>query len=299
MSRPSNPLRTLLVLGRTSNLLTIWTNVAVGWFLSGGSWTAELAWLIFGMSLLYLAGMYLNDAFDVAWDTEHAPERPIPSGHISAATVWILGLFQMAAGICLLLFLTSAHSVFVVALVVSILLYNWLHKRWAGSVLIMGLCRAFVYLAAGSAVVSQTTAIEVPGPVYLVAFGVIVYIAGLTLAARSEHLASLGGLPFGRRLMLMFPVLFPLFSSRLAPSGDGTSLLNSALIAVGVIGIWAWLVIMAKALKERVPKGIAYAIAGIAFYDAAVVAFADWRAAIACLACFLVTLVAQKYIPAT
>ena len=59
-------LRTLLVLGRVSNLPTVWTNVAVGWFLSGGGWTAELGWLLAGMSFVYIAGMTLNDAFDYA-----------------------------------------------------------------------------------------------------------------------------------------------------------------------------------------------------------------------------------------
>jgi hypothetical protein len=56
---------------------------------------------------------------------------------------------------------------------------------------------------------------------------------------------------------------------------------------------------MRRALAERVPKGIAFAIAGIAFYDASVVAFADWRAAVACLACFVLTLALQRVVPAT
>jgi hypothetical protein len=54
-----------------------------------------------------------------------------------------------------------------------------------------------------------------------------------------------------------------------------------------------------RALADRVPKGIAFAIAGIAFFDAAVVAFADWNAAVACLAAFVLTLGLQRVIPAT
>jgi hypothetical protein len=56
---------------------------------------------------------------------------------------------------------------------------------------------------------------------------------------------------------------------------------------------------MRRALAERVPEGIAFAIAGIAFFDASVVAFADWRAAAACLAAFVLTLGLQRVIPAT
>jgi len=295
--KESSFLRTLLILGRISNLPTIWTNVAVGWFLSGGGWTTELLWVIAGMSLLYLAGMTLNDAFDAEWDRENAPERPIAGGHISAKTVWVIGFAQMLGGAALILFFTSVHPFLLGGLVFAILLYNWLHKHWAGSVIIMGLCRAFVYLGAGSAVAAQASSIELPEPVYIVALGVILYIAGLTLAARSEHLKSPGGLPFSTRIMLMSPVLFPLFGSRMLQ--PGSSPIQIALIIIGLFGIWSWLVIMLKALRERVPKGIAFAIAGIAFYDAAIVAFADWRAAVACLACFALTLFAQRYIPAT
>ena len=76
-------LRTVLVLGRTSNLPTVWTNVLAGWFLAGGSWDWQIAWLALAVSALYLGGMTLNDAFDVKWDREHAQERPVPSGAIS------------------------------------------------------------------------------------------------------------------------------------------------------------------------------------------------------------------------
>ncbi len=295
--KDSSILRTLLILGRISNLPTIWTNVAVGWFLSGGGWSIELIWVLAGMSLLYLAGMTLNDAFDAGWDKENAPDRPIAAGHISVKAVWAVGSTQMIAGAALLFLFTSVHPVLIGGLIFAIILYNWLHKRWAGSVIIMGICRSLVYLGAGSAVVTNSAGIELPEPVYIVAFGVVLYIAGLTLAARSEHLKTPRGLPFGTRIMLMIPVLFPLFGSRMLP--PESNVIGIALIIVGVFGIWSWLVIMLKALREKVPKGIAYAIAGIAFYDAAIVAFADWKAAVACLACFGITLAAQRFIPAT
>lgn len=288
-------LRTLLLLGRVSNLPTIWTNVAVGWFLSGGAWGAEFGWILLGMSLLYVAGMTLNDAFDASWDRENAPDRPIPSGRISEPGVWVLGAIQMISGSAVLFFLSSVHWLFLTLLIVFILLYNFLHKKWAGSVLVMGLCRAMVYLGAGSAVVAQTTAISVSPVVVLVAGGVLLYIAGITLAARSEHLDAPAGPGFLNRILLMLPVLFPLFGSRNQPGG----ILSTSLIVAGVLGIWAWLVITRAAFQKKIPLGIAYSIAGIALFDAAVVAFADWRAAVFAMACFGLTLAAQKRIPAT
>lgn len=288
-------LRTVLVLGRISNLPTIWTNVLVGWFLSGGAWTGELSWILLGMSLIYIAGMTLNDAFDAKWDRENAPGRPIPSGRISEATVWTLGAIQMLAGLEILIGLTSVHPLFAGLLVVAVLLYTWLHKRHVASVLLMGACRALVYLGAASAVVEHTSSIVVPQLVYLIAGGVVIYIAGLTLAARSEHLASPGGVRLLPRLMLGLPVLFPLFSFQYVPPGPATY----ALAGIGSLGVWSWLLITRNAMREKLPRGIAYAIAGIAFFDAATVAFADWRAAVVCLLCFVLTLGAQRVIPAT
>ena len=289
------PLRTILVLGRVSNLPTIWTNVAVGWFLTGGGWTIELAWTTLGMSLVYVAGMTLNDAFDAAWDGDHASSRPIPSGKISRGAVWALGLVEMLGGIGILTSLTTVHPLFAGLLVLAVFLYNWLHKRWTGSVLIMGACRALVYLGAGSAVATHTAAFAAPTLLLLIAGGVVIYIAGLTLAARSEHLAAPGGLRLLPRLMLMLPVLFPLFSFEYVAPGPA----SYALVVAGALGVWSWLLLTRGALREKIPQGIAYAIAGIAFYDATIVAFTDWRAAVVCLACFVLTLGAQRFIPAT
>ena len=288
-------LRTLLVLGRVSNLPTVWSNVLVGWFLSGGSWTPETAWLTAGMSLLYIGGMTLNDAFDAKWDSQHAPSRPIPAGKIALGAVWANGVFQLALGATLLVFLTSAHWLLVLLLIGAILLYNWLHKKWAGSVLIMGLCRALVYLGAGSAVATQTDTGQLSPILIAIGSGSVLYIAGLTLAARSEHLRPDQPTGYLPRLLLMLPILFPLITSSLFPEGP----VRNTLIVVGVIGIWSWIVIIRSALRKKIPIGVAYAIAGIAFYDAAAVAFADWPAAVLCLACFVMTLGAQRVIPAT
>ena len=71
-------LRTLLILGRVSNLPTVWSNCLAGWWLGGGGNTGKLPFLFAGTTLLYIGGMYLNDAFDVEFDRQHRKERPIP-----------------------------------------------------------------------------------------------------------------------------------------------------------------------------------------------------------------------------
>ena len=95
-------LRTLLVLGRVSNLPTVWSNCLAGWILGGAGPVDRLALVATGATLLYLAGMYFNDAFDASFDRQHRPERPIPSGAISGTAVWQWALVWFSAGLACL-----------------------------------------------------------------------------------------------------------------------------------------------------------------------------------------------------
>ena len=85
--------RAWLVLTRGSNLPTVWSNLVAGWLL-GYAYTDRFPWalgllasffgLLLGVSLIYVGGMILNDAFDARWDAERRSTRPIPAGLVSA-----------------------------------------------------------------------------------------------------------------------------------------------------------------------------------------------------------------------
>ena len=69
--------RTALRLGRVSNLPTVWTNVLAAAALSGAlagshgdAGAGALGGLLLAMSLFYVGGMFLNDAFDLMHDGE-------------------------------------------------------------------------------------------------------------------------------------------------------------------------------------------------------------------------------------
>ncbi|MEM7698599.1 MAG: hypothetical protein AAF236_09375, partial [Verrucomicrobiota bacterium] len=156
-----------------------------------------------------------------------------------------------------------------------------------------------VYLLAGASAAVQGASLAdiAPWPLYVIAGGSVLYISGLTLAARQEHLTSPP--QSGRyltRLLLTFPVLFPLFVFRARESADAISL---GLVIGSVVVIWAWIAVFRKALSVRIPQGIGYAIAGIALYDACVLSFTDLSAALVCLIAFALALIAQRWIPAT
>src|SRR5215510_4453334 len=89
-------------LARVSNLPTVWTNCIAGVTLGHGVFGGDLTWLLIALSLMYTAGMFLNDAFDQDFDRRFRPERPIPVGEITAAAVYRAGYGMLAAGILLI-----------------------------------------------------------------------------------------------------------------------------------------------------------------------------------------------------
>jgi 4-hydroxybenzoate polyprenyltransferase len=144
---------TALKLGRVSNLPTVWTNVVAGVALAA----LEPRWRVVlpvgvAASLLYVAGAYLNDAFDARWDAENRPRRPIPAGEVSVRTVFRAGFGMMGAGLALLAATTNGRTfVAGLALAILILLYDTSHKDNRYAPVIMGLCRVAVYAVAASA----------------------------------------------------------------------------------------------------------------------------------------------------
>jgi 4-hydroxybenzoate polyprenyltransferase len=202
-----------LELARISNLPTVWTNVLAGWILAGGEWQwGPLAWLLAGGSLMYTAGMILNDAMDVKFDREHRSERPIPSGRVTLGTAWGVGAGMLLGGAVMCFLGAGACGWLVLALVAAIVAYDAFHKPWAGSVLIMGSCRTLLYLVAGSAV---TGGLSWGGNHELVIKAVALggYIVGVSLIARNESAkfnSLTGRAPLLQRVVGMAGLALPL-----------------------------------------------------------------------------------------
>ena len=193
-------LRTLLVLGRVSNLPTVWSNCLAGWWLSGGGNFWKLPFLLLGMSALYTGGMFLNDAFDEEFDRQRRAERPIPSGKISAGLVWRFGFGQLALGILLLFFCGKAAAAAAIILGIFILLYDFTHKVFTASPWLMGACRFWVYVIAGATGVDGLNGF----PIFCGA-ALAFYVVGLSFVARRESFR--GPVPFLPLLLLAAPVI--------------------------------------------------------------------------------------------
>lgn len=187
--------RVHLRLGRVSNLPTVWTNALAGAVLAGASLEpSRVLALCFAVSLFYVGGMYLNDAFDREVDARERPERPIPSGLISAPWVFGIGFGLLAAGMLVVTGLSARPGAGGVRLVVvgallcgAIVTYDAWHKRNPLGPLLMGACRMLVYLLA-----ALTVSEALSGAVMLGALALLSYLIGLTWVAKHEARLRLG-----------------------------------------------------------------------------------------------------------
>jgi heme O synthase-like polyprenyltransferase len=173
-------------LARAGNFPSVWSNVLAALVLSAtllGTWPAPglLILALIAGSLAYAGGTTLNDVFDAGFDRKHRPERAIPRGLIKRSTAGWVGSAQLALGLGLLIY-AGASPVCAIGLAAVILLYDWLHKRWAGSVILMAGCRVML------AVTISSLPGHVMRPVFVAwIVGLFVYIVLLSVLARREY----------------------------------------------------------------------------------------------------------------
>ena len=278
-----------LRLGRVSNLPTVWTNVVAGVVLAGGDPAPlELALLAGAMSLFYVGGMYLNDAFDRDWDRRHRPERPIPRQETSAAMVFGLGFGMLALGLAAVAALGHGRAPAILsalALGACIVLYDAWHKQNPLSPLVMGLCRAGVYTTAALVV-----APALDRAVLLGAGALFAYLIGLTYVARQESLSE------PRHLWPLALLAAPLLQVAPRALGDGATAIFAAVLSGWVVHALGFL----RKGRRNIPRAVVSLIAGISLVDALLIC-AHGRPALAAAAAagFLATLALQRHISGT
>ncbi len=258
--------RTALELGRVSNLPTVWTNVLAGLALAGAMTLPPYIFiaLMISMSLYYVGGMYLNDAFDAKHDAKERPDRPIPSGRVSAGKVFVIGFAMLGAGLATLPAATlmagksGQELVFGVAaglaLAVAIVFYNWRHKgRWY-SPAVMGMCRALIYVS-----VAFVAGIGFSQDILFFSLLLLLYVAGLTvIASREAGSKSTPTWPW----ILVFSPTIPFLETAMK------GVLGTILLAL-FYSICLYALYQAKRSAGRnIKKAVMALIAGIAIFDA-------------------------------
>lgn len=279
--------RTLLILGRVSNLPTVWSNCASGWLLGGGGNLRGLLLLCLGATFYYVGGMYLNDACDSEFDRQHRKERPIPSGAISVTTVYTLGFGGLLAGQLIFLFLGKQVAIFGLILGLCILLYDVVHKFTVYSPVLMAFCRLFLFLAAAAAGSYGINGLAVWSAVVLAC-----YIVGLSYIAKQE--SSLGILRFWPSLFMAAPVVLAYIIN-----GPGYRLAAWWFSAL-LIGWVLWCLRSTFWAKERnIGRTVSGLLAGIVLVDMLAIAGGSPVMTLAFLLLFGAALVFQRFVPAT
>jgi hypothetical protein len=286
LRRPSK-LRTLLVLGRVSNLPTVWSDCLAGWCLGGHGNLAALADVSLAASFLYVGGMFLNDAFDAAFDRHHRRTRPIPSGAISEREVWRWGLAWLALGLASAAWLGVTPFLWAAALGGCILFYNAVHKWTPLGPFLMGMCRFGVYLLAASAARGEAN-----GEVIWKGLALAAYIVGLSCLARKE--SGRGRINFWPSLLLATPVVFA------GLMDDGSSWRPAVVYSLALAAWSSWA--LSRSLGQPEPNvgyTVSRLLAGIVLVDLLAVASSSepWTACFAVW--FVLALLLQRFIPAT
>ncbi|EEF59188.1 UbiA family prenyltransferase [Pedosphaera parvula] len=279
--------RTYLILGRTSNLPTVWSNCLAGWWLGGGGNLKKLPWLFLGATLLYLGGMYLNDAFDAEFDSRFRRERPIPSGAIPLKQVWQIGFGMLVVGIICLMLLGKVTGFLAIVLTLCILAYDAVHKLVTFSPVLMASCRFFLYLVAASVAVNGVTGWSV-----WCAFALAGYIVGLSYIARKE--STRGALRYWPILFLALPIVLALLMNK-------GQYQTPALLFSGILGLWVMrsLRYTLWSPERNIGRTVSGLLAGIVWVDLLAVADVGRPFAGVFILLFLAALLFQRYVPAT
>jgi hypothetical protein len=280
-------LRTLLILGRVSNLPTVWSNCFVGWWLGGGQNLAKLPGLFAGATFLYIGGMFLNDAFDAEFDHAHRKDRPIPAGKISRKTVTQFGIAWLVSGFVISMLLGKVTAILAGILVLLIVIYDAIHKSTDAAPVLMGACRLALYLVAASCGVDGVTGFSVWCGIAMMA-----YIVGLSFVARAEAIP--GALKFWPIILLVVPIIAALLM-------NAEGFLKNAIVLSAILGLWmlSSLRFIFFEAQRNIGKAVTRLLAGIILVD--MLAVPDFLFAYIWIfpILFALALIFQRVIPAT
>lgn len=249
------------------------------------------------VSLLYAAGMAMNDAMDAQHDRVTAPHRPIPSGRVSLPEAWFFTGITAAMGLGVLALMGWSALITGIGLMIFIVGYNLLHKRLVIAVVLMGLCRGWVIVTAYAATIpaidlrfATHTNTDAALPWFVLVL--VLYVTAVTFVAQKEHARWIG---MRYWIALVFPPLVVLLAMSIKPATNWS--------AAPALAIIAWLVRAASLVANRSPqigRAVPIWLSGICLIDAYSLTVLD-RPGIALIAaaCFIMTVFAHRFIRGT
>jgi 4-hydroxybenzoate polyprenyltransferase len=168
--------------------MTALADILAGYALAGLGNHRALPWLLASTACLYSGGVVLNDFFDRETDRIERPERPIPSGRVTAESARWFGIVLLSAGILTASLANRTAAVIATVTTGVIVLYDaWGKHHPLFGPLNMGMCRG-LNLLLGVAAVPAALA-----PAWPLGLLPVVYIAAVTALSRGEVLGGTRG----------------------------------------------------------------------------------------------------------
>ncbi len=128
----SQRLKEYLLLIRLPNLFTVPSNILAGYFAAitvaepGG---LQIAALVVSSCLLYVAGIVLNDYFDIEIDRRERPFRPLPSGSISKRHALYIAMIALLIANTIAFMLGPTSLALSLVLTLAIIAYDYRLKH--------------------------------------------------------------------------------------------------------------------------------------------------------------------------
>ncbi len=264
-------IRAWFILTRGSNLPTVWSNLFSGWIL-GFIFTQHMPVIInagillvglwIGVSLTYVGGMILNDAFDAKWDAERRSSRPIPMGLISVRTAYIVGFICLFLGykITVASSYEDGRHVFqdqrqlvswlALLLAVCVVVYNRWHKQVAWAPWVMATCRLLLPVIGFASLADIRSVWALTGPAFftLLVHPLVLWLLTFAITLVARHEAS-DRQPPGWVEWLLFLIPLPLLvTAEYWGAGYGWW----AFVCCGLY--WTWL--RRSNRKHPLPEGV-------------------------------------------
>jgi 4-hydroxybenzoate polyprenyltransferase len=180
--------RQYLLLIRAPNLFTVPSNILSGYFattLLGDADITQLLLLISSSIFLYVAGIILNDYFDIKVDRKERPNRPLASGQITKRSALLFATASIVAGNVLSWSVSWNSFVISFCLTIVIFIYNyWLKRNRASNPLTMGSARFLNVLLGGSSALGLVTEMDLT--LVFVGYCLFLYTASISLLSLKE-----------------------------------------------------------------------------------------------------------------
>lgn len=188
----STQLQQYLLLVRLPNAFTAPSNVLAGYFATTPSAEASgvnLAGLMISSGLLYIAGIVLNDYFDIEIDRKERPSRPLPSGRVPKRHALIIAIAALLAANAIAFVVGPASLAVSLALTAAIIAYDYRLKQTIAGPFSMGSTRVLNVILGSSSALPVTllagNAVRVDIALFAAA-SLFLYVVAITMLSKKE-----------------------------------------------------------------------------------------------------------------